>query len=450
MMAEPWHTLLIVALSIAAVIFMVLKLKMQPFLALLVVALATGLAFGGDPQVVIAAVTKGMGGAIGTVAVVIGLGALLGGMLEASGGVTAIAHKLLAAFGEGKIPWALLAIGIVVGIPLFFDVAFIILSPLVATLAVRAERRVTWFAIPLLAGLMAMHALLPPHPGPVAAAALLHTDYGLMAFYGLVCGIPAAIVAGPLYARLFHSAPGWGDTSPPPMLDEGAPQTQPVGFWFALFAMLAPLVLIIAAAVAGQPGMMADGPAKTAILFVGFPFVALAIACLIVLTWLRVGKGAPFAILSSIMTRALEPAGVMVLIIGAGAAYKEVLLESGAGDQIKAMMTSANISLLLFAFLLAAFVRVAQGSATIAMVTAAGLAAPLIGSAGLSPGRIALVTVAIGAGATIASHVNDTGFWLVKQYLGLTEAQTLRSWTICATIAGAVMFGMAALLWNFV
>jgi H+/gluconate symporter-like permease len=310
---------------------------------------------------------------------------------------------------------------------------------------------VTWFAIPLMAGLMTMHALLPPHPGPVAAAELLHTDYGLMAIYGLACGIPAAVIAGPLYARLFHSAPGWGDTDPPPMLDAkgpgGAPQTRPIGFWFALVAMLVPLALIIAAAVAGQA--MAAGPAKTALLFVGHPFTALILACLLVLGWLRIVKHAPFATLSSIMGRALEPAGVMVLIIGAGAAYKEVLIESGAGVQITTVMTAAQVSVLLFAFLLAAFVRVAQGSATVAMVTAAGLAAPMVAAATLSPGRIALVTVAIGAGASVASHVNDTGFWLVKQYLGLTEAQTLRSWTICATIAGAVMFGTALLLWPF-
>ncbi len=446
-MAEPWHTLLIVAASIAAVIVMVLRLRMQPFLALLLVALATGLVFGGDPQTVIAAIRKGTGDALGYVAVVIGLGALLGGMLEASGGVTAIAHKLLGAFGEKRIPWAMLAVGIVVGIPLFLDVAFIILAPLVATLAVRAERRVAWFAIPLLAGLMAMHALLPPHPGPVAAAELLHTDYGLMAIYGLACGIPAAIVSGPLYARLFHAAPGWGETSPPPMLDAGAPQTETIGFGFALVAMLVPLVLIIAGAVAGQA--MAAGPVKDAVLFIGHPFTALILACLMVLGWLRVAKGTPFATLSRIMTRALEPAGVMVLIIGAGAAYKEVLIESGAGTQITSVMTAAQVPVMLFAFLLAAFVRVAQGSATVAMVTAAGLAAPMVAAASLSSGRIALVTVAIGAGATVLSHVNDTGFWLVRQYLGLTEAQTLRSWTICATIGGVTMFGVALLLWPF-
>jgi len=447
-MPEPWYTLAIVAASIAAVIVLVLRFKLQPFLVLLLVALVTGLAFGGEPQSVIAAIRKGTGEALGFVAVVIGLGAILGGLLEASGGVNAIAHRLLDMFGERRVPWALTAVGIVVGVPLFFDVAFIILAPLLATLAIRAERRVTYFALPLLAGLMTMHALLPPHPGPVAVAELIHTDYGLLAFYGLICGIPSAILAGPIFAKLFHGAPGFGDQAPPPMLDEGAPQTNPIGFLPALLAMLFPLALILIAAVAGQA--MAPGPAKTVLLFLGHPFTALMLAALSVIGWLRVREGAPWPVLSNIMTRALEPAGLMVLIIGAGAAYKEVLIESGAGQQITALVTAAQVSVPVFAFLLAAFVRIAQGSATVAMVTAAGLAGPLITAAGLSPSRIALVTIAIGGGATIASHVNDTGFWLVKQYLGLTEAQTFRSWTIGATIAGLTSFGIALLIWPFV
>lgn len=447
MIGEPWHTLAIVAASIAAVVVLVLRFKIQAFLALLIVALGTGLAFGADPQSVLSAIRKGTGEALGFVAVVIGLGALLGGLLEASGGVSAIAHRLLALFGERRMPWALTAIGVIVGIPLFFDVAFIILAPLLTTLAMRAGRRVTYFALPLLAGLMAMHALLPPHPGPVAVAELIGADYGRLAFYGLVCGIPAAILAGPIFARMFHSAPGFGDIGPPPMFDEGAPKTAPIGFVPALVAMLVPLALILLAAVAGQ--WLADGPAKTALLFVGHPFTALILACIFVFVWLRVKVGAPAATIGDIMTKALEPAGLMVLVVGAGAAYKEVLIQSGAGQQVTAAVASAQVSVLVFAFLLAAFVRVAQGSATVAMVTAAGLASPLIASAGLSPNKVALVTVAIGAGATIASHVNDTGFWLVKQYLGLTEAQTFRSWTIAATIASFATFGMALILWPF-
>lgn len=448
MFAEPWNTLLIVGASIAAVVILVLRFKVQPFLTLLLVALVTGLVFGADPQSVIAAVRKGTGEALGFVAVVIGLGAILGGLLEASGGVHAIANRLLETFGEGKVPWALTAIGIIVGIPLFFDVAFIILAPLITTLAIRAQRRITYFALPLLAGLMTMHALLPPHPGPVAVAELIGTEYGLLAFYGLVCGIPAAIIAGPVFARLAHGAPGWGDTTPPPMMDEGVPQTKSIGFTPALIAMLVPLALILMAAVA--EGYFPEGAIKETVAFIGHPFTALLATTLGVAMWLRMKTQVPLDTISAIMTKALEPAGLMVLVVGAGAAYKEVLIDSGAGQQVTAAVASAQLSVFVFAFLLSAFVRIAQGSATVAMVTAAGLAAPIIAAADLSAPRVALVTIAIGAGASVVSHVNDTGFWLVKQYLGLNATQTFKSWTLSATIAGIVMFAVAAMLWPFV
>ena len=447
MSAGTGPVLVIVALSIAALIGLVLRFKVPAFVALLVVALGTGLALGGKPDEVIEAVRTGTGQALGFVAVVIGLGAMLGGLLEASGGVAALAHRLLAAFGEKRATWALTAIGIIVGIPLFFDVAFIVLAPLVTTLSLRSGRRVTFFALPLLAALMVMHALLPPHPGAVAVAELLGTDYGLMVIYGFACGIPAAIIAGPIYARLAHGAPGFGDLSPPPRLNEGAAPIHPIGFGPALAGMLVPLALIMLAAVAEW--LMPASPLRRAVLFIGHPFSALLIACAFVALWLRFVSHASLGIISDVMTRALAPAGLMVLVVGAGAAYKEVLIQSGAGERITDLVASANLSPLVFAFLLSAFVRVAQGSATVAMVTAGGLAAPLIAAAGLSPAQVALVTVAIGAGATVVSHVNDTGFWLVKQFLGLTEAQTLRSWTICSTIAGCIMFVMAAILWPF-
>ena len=218
MMGEPLQSLSIVGGSIALLIFMVLRWKVPAFIALLVIALATGIAFGEPPADVLAAVRKGTGEALGFVAVVIGLGAMLGGLLEASGGVGALANRLLDAFGERRAPWALVVVGVVVGIPLFFDVGFIVLAPLVTTLALRAKRRVMYFALPLLAGLLTMHALLPPHPGPVAVAELIGTDYGLLVLYGLACGIPAAIIAGPLFAIYAHGQSGFGEGGPPPAI----------------------------------------------------------------------------------------------------------------------------------------------------------------------------------------------------------------------------------------
>ncbi|RPF72158.1 GntT/GntP/DsdX family permease [Aurantiacibacter spongiae] len=446
-MSEPWASLSVVAVSIVVLIAMVLRWKVPAFIALLVVALGTGIAFGAPPADVIAAVRKGTGEALGFVAVVIGLGAMLGGLLEASGGIGVLANRLLDAFGERRAPWALVVIGTLVGIPLFFDVGFIVLAPLVVTLSLRARRRVMYFALPLLAGLLTMHALLPPHPGPVAVAELIGTDYGLLALYGLACGIPAAVIAGPVFAVLAHGQSGFGEGGPPPRFDENAPAIAAIGFVPALGGMLIPLSLILLAALAG--GVLPQGPSRSFLEFIGHPFTALILACAFVGLWLRLRLDAPLQTISDVMTRALAPAGLMVLVVGAGAAYKEVLIQSGAGEQITAAVSAFALAVPVFAFLLAAFVRVAQGSATVAMVTAAGLAAPLIAQAGLSPGQVALVTVSIGAGASVASHVNDTGFWLVKQYLGLTETQTFRSWTLSATIAGFVMFAIAMLLWSF-
>ena len=443
-----WAVLAIVALSVATLIFMVLRLKLQAFVALLVVALGTGLALGGRPADVIDAVIAGTGSALGFVALVIGLGAMLGGLLEASGGVEALAQRLLRITGERRAPWALAIIGIVVGIPLFFDVGFIILAPIIIGLAVKARRRAVYYALPVLAGLMSMHALLPPHPGPVAVAGLLDTDFGLLALYGLACGIPAAILAGPVFARRFATILPEGEEIAAPTFDGGAAPIARIAFGPALAAMLIPLGLIVGAAIGNYT--MAEGPLKSIIGFIGHPLVALIFACLFAATWLALKERVALPEIGDVMTRALAPAGLMVLVVGAGAAYKQVLVDSGAGDEITALVAAANVSVLVFAFVLAAFIRVAQGSATVAMVTAGGLAAPLVISAGLSADRIALVTVAIGAGASIASHVNDTGFWLVKQYLGLTEAETFRSWTVSATIAGVTMFAVAAAIWPFV
>lgn len=441
-----WAILAVVGLSIVGVIAAVLKARLPAMFVLLAAALLSGLALGADPAAVVAAVRKGTGEALGFVAVVIALGAMLGAMLEASGGIGTIARTLLEAFGERRAIWALVVIGIIVGIPLFFDVGFIILVPLITVLAKRAGRSVVLYALPVLGGLMTMHALLPPHPGPVAVAELIGTDYGLLALFGLACGIPAAIVAGPVYA-LWMERRGWLPDATPPLLAEPEPTVSPMGFWTALSAMFVPLVLIIAATVASV--VLAEGPMRSAVAFVGHPFVALTIACALV--WLLLARaGTSRDAIGRVMGKALEPAGVLVLVVGAGAAYKEVLIQSGAGEQVTALVTAAQLSPILFAFLLAGFVRVAQGSATVAMVTAAGLSAPLIAAAGLNPAQIALVTVAIGAGASIASHVNDTGFWLVKQYLGLSERQSFASWTISSSLAGLVMLLVALMIWPLV
>lgn len=442
-MAGPVVSLLIVVASVATAVLLVLKVRFPAFLALLIVALGAGLAFGGDPDTVITSVRKGLGDALGFVAVVVGLGAMFGALLEAGGGVEAIASKLLARFGEQRAPWALTVIGVVVGVPLFFDVALIILAPVLCALTLKSKRPIVWFALPTLAGLAVMHALLPPHPGPVAAAELLSADYGQIALWGMVCGLPAVLVAGPFYAFVAYRKARAEDFALPPRMDSDGDRTASIGFGVALTAMLAPLTLIMIGAVARS---WPEGTLKDLVVFFGHPFSALILACVGVWLLLGLRYKTPRAKLLKITGRALEPAGAISLVVGAGAAFKQVLIDSGAGAHITEAMSATPVTPLLFAFLVAAIVRIAQGSATVAMVTAAGLAAPMVAAAGLPPAQVALVLIGIGAGATVVSHVNDTGFWLVSQYLGLTESQTFRAWTIGSTLAGLTTLAMAVLV----
>jgi len=437
----PLWTLLVVAAGVALVVFATLKLRLPAFFALLLTAIAAGIAFGAEPVSVLASVKKGAGEALGFVAVILGLGSIFGALLEAGGGVGVMARALLDRFGVRRAPWALATIGILVGIPLFFDVALIILAPLMLGVAQRSGKAVAFVALPVLAGLAVMHGLLPPHPGPVAAAELLHADYGRIALWGLACGIPAVLVAGPLYALVAFRKGSYVAPETSPVADDGAADAL-IGLWPALVGMLAPLVLIVAGAVAHAA--LPEGPVRTALEFFGHPFVALAVACGYAWVLLR-RRGVDRHRLLGIAGRALEPAGAIALVIGAGAAFKQVLIDSGAGAHLTAAVEGARLSPLVFGFLIAAIMRIAQGSATVAMVAAAGLAAPLATAAGLDANQVALVVIGIGAGATVVSHINDAGFWLVGQYLGLSETDTFRSWTVASTMAGLVAFGAAAL-----
>ena len=439
-MSGPLWTILVIAASVAVVVLATLKLRLPAFFALLLVAIGAGLAFGADPLDALASVRKGAGEALGFVAVILGLGSLFGALLEVGGGVEAVSRALLDRFGAKRAPWALAAIGVLVGVPLFFDVALIILAPLILGVAQRSNRAVAFIALPVLVGLAVMHGLLPPHPGPVAAAELLKADYGQIALWGLVCGIPAVVVAGPLFALAAFSKGPYVARTDSPVAETEAPAAL-IGLWPALLGMLIPLSLIVAGAVA-HAALPKGGP-RTAVEFAGHPFVALAVACLYAWILLRSRGMAPQALLK-VTGKALEPAGAIALVIGAGAAFKQVLIDSGAGVHLAAAVASARLSPLVFGFLVAAIMRIAQGSATVAMVAAAGLAAPLAAAAGLDAAHIALIVVAIGAGATVVSHVNDAGFWLVGQYLGLTEPETFRSWTVASTVAGLVAFGVAA------
>ncbi len=437
------------AAAIAALLLLVLRFKLPAFLALMLVAIGFGLASGMPGEAVIGSIQSGMGGTLGFVAVVVGLGAMFAGLLEHAGGIRAIADRLLAVFGERRTGLALGVGGFVVAIPVFFDVAFILLVPLIHRLSARSGISRIHYAIPLLAGLCVTHAFMPPHPGPVAVGELLKADAGWVIVMAFACGLPAMLVAGPLYARRFRhlaAEEGQGAEVIPDESDvAGAAPTQPaIGFGAALGAVLLPVALILGNTIGGA--LLPPGALRSTLSFIGHPFAALLIACLYAHLLFGVARRIPLDRLREIMTRALEPAGTVVLVTGAGGVFKQILVDSGVGAQLGASLAAHSLPIMPLAFLFAAIIRVAQGSATVAMITGASLVAPVLALVPLSAPQLALVVIAIASGATIASHVNDSGFWLVSRYLQISEADTLRSWTVTSTLAGTTGFIVAWLL----
>jgi Gnt-I system low-affinity gluconate transporter len=439
--------LVTVGAGIAVLLVLILRLRLPAFMALLIVSAGVGLALGMPPSALLASITSGMGNTLGFIAVVVGLGTMLGALLEYAGGVRAIAGTLVARSGGDKAGWALGGTGLLVGVAVFFDVAFVILVPLIRPLCERTGRHPMYFATPLLAGLMVGHAFVPPTPGPIAVAELLDADLGWVIVMGLVCGIPATIVAGPVLARRYKDFPALPVTAIG--ADEGAKDApgQPqvtIRLGEALFAILLPLALIVGNTV-GQR-VFAAGGLRTVLEFIGHPFIALLLACLYAYIAFGVSRRVPAKRLQDIMTRSLEPAGVVVLVTGAGGVFKQVLVDSGVGDLLGNYFGQQAIPPVLLGFMLASMIRIAQGSATVAMITAAGLTAPILLHLSLGHAQTALVVIAIAAGASVVSHVNDSGFWLVNRFLDQTEAETLRSWTVISTVAGVTGFAMAALL----
>ena len=424
----------ILALGIGALLFLILYVRLPAFLALLLMALVIGLAAGMSPMDAIGAMEKGMGGTLGFVATVVGLGAMFGALLEASGGIRAVSDSLLRVFGDRRASWALGLVGFLVAIPVFFDVAFIMLVPLIHKLSKQSGRALLVYALPLLAGLAVTHAFIPPTPGPIAVAQVLGADLGWVILFGALAGLPAMILAGPVFARFFEGGP----VSTEPEAEELV--THGVSFWHAIFAILLPLFLIVGSTASKALAM--EGGAANILQVIGHPFIALIIACLYAYIAFGRAKGIAKDKLLKIMNRALEPAGVVILITGAGGVLKQVMVDSEIGKALAEAMIANSIPVIVFAFATAAIVRIAQGSATAAMLAAAGLTAPVLAAMSdpLSAPQTAIIVIAIASGASLMSHVNDSGFWLVNRYLGQTEAETLRSWTVASTIVGVTGF----------
>jgi Gnt-I system low-affinity gluconate transporter len=377
---------------------------------------------------------------------------MLGALLEASGGVHLLAQRLLQRSGSDKAGWALCGVGFLLSISIFLDVAFIILIPLLYAVARDSNRSILNYALPTLAGLLVAHAFIPPTPGPIAVTELLGADMGLVILFGCICGAPAAILGGPIFARRFRLRPLEAFLQQPDLqVDVGGHKSERLagrhmaafGFAETFTLIVVPLVLIIIGTVAAQ--LLPASLLLSTLIFLGHPFTALTLTCLAAFILLRT-KGASDEQVVQCMTRALEPAGIVVLVTGAGGAFKQVLTDSGAGLVLANMIVDAGTLPIIFAFLIALLVRISQGSATVAMITTAGLVAPMLPGLGLGEVHLALMVVAIAAGASACSHVNDSGFWLVSRYLQLDTKETLKTWSILSTIVGVTGFAMALVL----
>ncbi len=440
-----YQLIVAVFLGIAVLLFLILKVRLQAFIALLICSIVVGLVAGMAPLMIITTMQDGMGSTLGFVAMVVGLGAMCGAILESSGGAEALAQQLLKIFGEKKASWALMLTGFIVAIPVFFDVAFIILVPLVYALQRKTKKSLLLYAIPLLAGLAITHAFIPPTPGPVAVADILKADLGWVILIGLLAGVPTAIICGPLFARFIAKRI---QVEAPKMATEQVKGDKMPSIYLIIGIIALPIILILSNTLINSP-MMADSgipnSIRSSLQLLGHPFAALIIANLVAWYLLGVRSGFSKDKMLQITTRSMEPAGIIILLTGAGGVFKQMLVNTGTGEMMASYFAEAGFSILLFAFIAAAIVRILQGSATVAMITAACITAPLL-SGSVAEIDKALIVIAIASGASILSHVNDSGFWLVGKYLNLSEKQTLYSWSVMTTLLALVGFGTVSLL----
>ncbi|MEU0690386.1 GntP family permease [Streptomyces uncialis] len=462
--------LTVAALGIALLLFLIIKVRLQPFVALLAVSIAVGLSAGLSVTQLFGTVQKsdavsliesGMGGTLGHVAIIIGLGTMLGAILEVSGGAEVLASRLLGLFGEKRAPLAMGLTGVIFGIPVFFDVGIFVLAPIVYAAAKRGGKSILLYCMPLLAGLSMTHAFLPPHPGPVAAAGLLRVDLGWVILMGVVVGVPAVIAAWGYAAwigkRLFVPVPQdmveAAEESRAALAAEQrasgtVPREEPVPLATVLFIIGTPLVLILLAtfsSIAFDPST-----ARSVVEFFGHPFVALTLALLLAYWLLGVRRGWSRKSLETVSTSSLKPVGNILLVVGAGGVFGAVLKGSGVAQALSDTFNDLGLPVIVLAYLISLVLRVAQGSATVAIVTTAGIVWPLIEAGDHSQPFVALVIMAISAGSIFASHVNDGGFWIVAKYFGISERDTLKSWTVLESVLSVAGFAVAATLSLFV
>lgn len=471
-------------LGIAVVVLLIAWAKWHPFLALVLGAATLGIVAGAPAASTIKSFTTGVGTTVGSVGLLIALGSMIGALLAESGGADSIVRQIVTKFSGAALPWAMAGVAALIGLPLFFEVGVVLLVPIVLLVARRTNVPLLQIGIPALAGLSVLHGLVPPHPGPLIAVSSLGADLGLTLAFGLICAIPTVIIAGPVFgnfiAKRVHvavpalaGAPAERETAdrpagsgpaggqdfvdrddlgnagsgePDQLVDDGVGRRRGPGVMPAVLTVLLPIVLMLLRAVAEL--VLDEGRLRTVFEVAGDPVVALLAGVLLAMWTLGKRAGFDRKQTSAVIGGSLPPIAGILLIVAAGGGFKQVLVDAGVGSVVADAAENANISALVLGFLVAVGIRLATGSATVATITAAGIVAPL--AATLDKPEISLLALAIGAGSLFFSHVNDAGFWLVKEYFGMTVGQTIKTWSVMETIISVVGFACVMILDIFV
>lgn len=438
------YLLIITLAAIALVIVGVSVFKWHAFISLTVASLFLALTAGLSLDKIVSAYETGVGGVLGHLVGILALGTILGKMMAESGAGMQVADFFVRKFGVKKLPWAMLFSGFIIGIPVFFEVGILIVLPLVISIQKTTKQNILLISLPVIAGLSIVHGLVPPHPGALTAISIYKANLGHVLIYSLIIAIPAAIIAGPLFAKWVHKR----------VVPQGEPELirfntnykKLPSTGISFFIILLPVLLMVLAAVA--PYMSMPKGFEKFLAFIGSPVIALLISVFAAFYFLGIRQGMDKNMLRKFSEESLIPVGSIILIIGAGGGFKQILIDSGVGDTIGQMSENLSLSPLVLAFLIAGLIRIATGSATVALTTAAGIVSPIIEH--MSGVNLELLVIATGAGSLMFSHVNDAGFWMVKEYLGLTVNETFKTWTVLETLLSFVAFAGALILNAFI
>jgi len=441
------HGLFLLLSALTAVITLILLIavvKLNPFIVLFLTSLALAVVAGMPPAAIVKSFEVGLGNTLGHIAIVVALGTMLGKLMAESGGANRIAYTLIRLFGEKRVHWAMAAIGFLIGLPVFFEVGFVLLIPIAFSVARRTRSSLVLVGLPMVAGLSVVHGLMPPHPAAMLAVTIFNADVGRTIFYALLVGLPTAAIAGPLYAKFIAPRIVLADENPmaAQFVDHGEEASLP-GFWLTVATILLPVALMLVGSCANFLSRP-DSGINAALRLLGNPDISLLIGAMVSFITLGRMRGFSRDTILRFTQECLAPTATITLLVGAGGGFGRILQDSGVSAAIVTLALRSHVSLLLMAWMVAALIRLATGSSTVAMSTAAGIVAPIAAHAtGTRPELLALAT---GAGSLIFSHVNDGGFWLVKEYFEMSVTDTMKTWSMCETIISVCGLALTLLL----